>query len=161
MKKLPLLFLLGACAPPPVIGPPTASITASDIIQFVRPVPGKIVDLSCIPTQLVDVVNFEVERDLRVTIDISGSDEATSCSDIKAVITSGLSGAIDGESVAVAVNGDDTLCEVRRDPNDGLTFVELQLVPPDVCTVGGSFTLLDFQFPNLSTVTFEYVVLPD
>jgi hypothetical protein len=152
MNKLPLLLLLCACAAPPTESP-AATATAVDTIEIDRNNPGDL--FLCIPSTAVDVENFDAERDLRVLIDISGSNEATSCDDIK-VINAGPSGAQVGDLVTEAANGDDTLCEVRRDPNDGVVFMKLQ--PQGSCD-SGIFDVVDFQFPDLSTITFEYIVL--
>jgi hypothetical protein len=153
MKTLPLLLLLCACETPP-LGTPTATATAIDTIELDRSNPGDL--FSCIPNTEVDIANFDVERDLRVLIDISGSNEATSCDDIK-VTSAGQSGAQIGDSVAEAFNGNNTLCVVRRDPNDGFVFLKLE-PQPGVC-ISGQFETVDFQFPDLTTITFEYVTL--
>lgn len=153
MTRLSLLSFLCACAP--ALGTPTATTTAVDIIEINEDT--GLISGSCINAP-IDAESFDVERDLRVLMDISGSPEAARCSDIKASLTSGQSGAQEGDLVAEPLNGDDTLCVVRRDPGDGVVFMELR--PNEACAHGLVFSLIDFQFPDRTTVAFEYVSSP-
>jgi hypothetical protein len=100
----------------------------------------------CAPTAPIDRENFDLELDLRVILDISQSSNVYRCEDIF-VTRSTTSGAQLGDSVATPLDERSTLCEVRRDPTDGVILWRLDEAP-DTCEAGIQLNPLDWVYPE-------------